>query len=369
LFVWKQEEQAGPAVVTGTLIGLNIFIHFIVLASRQDPGAYGLATGAFNPWSLLTAPFVHGGFLHLLGNMYFLWVFGRRVEGSIGRVSFILLYLLFGFIAGLADGVARLGSTIPAIGASGAISGVMAMYAVLFPKARFSFFSFTKGVQNISSVGLISWFLVMDLLGGIMGGDGVAHFAHLGGTFAGFLFGGLLSGAGLVESPPPAPAAPAAKAPMASPGLGPRPQGGQSALEAELRQGSRPALASQAPAAARPRSTGIADMSPEKALAAAKRIKAAKAAEAKGTAQKFWIAIGTGLGCLILNPGAAVIAFLVYFFAIFLILGRLALVALFPMVDTPGDYIVKALANTFWGWYGLFCGLWLLLAMASCSAQ
>ena len=145
---------------------------------------------------LWTSMFLHGGFLHLLGNMWFLWVFGDNVEDRLGHLRFLVFYLLCGAGAGVTHALVELQSTVPTVGASGAVSGVLGAYFVLFPRSRvitlvplvFVFLT----VRLPAMVVLGYWFLIQFFSGlGTLGGDqtaGVAWWAHIGG----FVFGMLL---------------------------------------------------------------------------------------------------------------------------------------------------------------------------------
>jgi membrane associated rhomboid family serine protease len=153
---------------------------------------------AFLP--LITCMFLHGGFLHILGNMWFLWIFGGSVEDRMGPVSYLLFYFICGIGSGLAQALFSWGSSLPSIGASGAISGVLGAYVVFFPSSRiltlvplFVFF-FTAQIPAIVFIGL--WFAIQFLSGvsalnaargASMGG--VAWWAHVGG----FVLGALLA--------------------------------------------------------------------------------------------------------------------------------------------------------------------------------
>jgi membrane associated rhomboid family serine protease len=146
--------------------------------------------------SLITSMFLHGGILHLLGNMLFLWVFGSSVEDRLGHLSYLLFYFLCGLGAGITHIVANWGSTLPSIGASGAISGVMGAYIVLFPFSRILtlvpllFFFFTFRIPALLMLGY--WFGIQFLSGlstlGEANQGGVAWWAHIGG----FLMGAVL---------------------------------------------------------------------------------------------------------------------------------------------------------------------------------
>jgi membrane associated rhomboid family serine protease len=149
------------------------------------------------PWwiTLFTSMFMHGGILHIAGNMLFLWVFGNNIEDSMGRLKFVLFYLLAGLIAVYSQALIDPGSTAPTIGASGAVAGVLGAYALLHPAARvltLIFIIFFVTVVEIPALILLAvWFILQFIpaLGQVAvesGGDqGIAYFAHVGG----FLFG------------------------------------------------------------------------------------------------------------------------------------------------------------------------------------
>lgn len=146
---------------------------------------------AFIP--LVTSMFLHGGFLHILGNMLFLWVFGGNVEDRLGHFRYLGFYFICGIGAGLAQLVVNWSSRLPSIGASGAISGVMGAYIVLFPAARILtlipllFFFFTMRLPALLMLGY--WFVIQFLSGlstiGQINQGGVAWWAHIGGFILG----------------------------------------------------------------------------------------------------------------------------------------------------------------------------------------
>jgi membrane associated rhomboid family serine protease len=148
--------------------------------------------GSPRPSTLITSMFMHGGWFHIVGNMWFLWIFGDNVEDEMGPVRFAIFYLLCGLAAAFAQILVNPQSVIPMVGASGAIGGVMGAYALLFPKVRvrllliLGFYITTISVPAIYVLGY--WFLIQ-LLQGIpaMGTEqgGVAFWAHLGGFVAG----------------------------------------------------------------------------------------------------------------------------------------------------------------------------------------
>lgn len=141
--------------------------------------------------TFFTNMFLHGGWTHLIGNMFFLYIFGDNVEDSFGHLGYLLFYFASGVLASLIWMLTELGSPYPAVGASGAISGVMAAYLLLFPDARirtlviFGFFWQVARVPASMMIGL--WFLYQLLLAFLSFDAGVAYFAHIGGFIAGLL--------------------------------------------------------------------------------------------------------------------------------------------------------------------------------------
>jgi len=138
--------------------------------------------------TLLTSMFMHGGIAHLAGNMWFLWIFGDNIEQDMGRWRYLGFYLLTGLLASLTHILFNLGSEVPCLGASGAISGVLGGYLVLHPRRRVTvlMFRFITQVPGWVAVGLWFAFQVISGLGGLTGeGGGVAYGAHIGGFLAG----------------------------------------------------------------------------------------------------------------------------------------------------------------------------------------
>ncbi len=145
---------------------------------------------AFLP--LLSSMFLHADILHLAGNMLFLWIFGDNVEDFLGRAGYLLFYLVCGIGAGLAHTFTNLSSMVPALGASGAISGVMGAYMVLYPRSRVLTLVFIF-VVPIPAIIILGWWFLLQFLGGLgsvgaQTSGGVAWWAHIGG----FLLGALL---------------------------------------------------------------------------------------------------------------------------------------------------------------------------------
>jgi membrane associated rhomboid family serine protease len=170
-----------PAEVTGQLAGAGL---------RSGPCTLGGLT-----WeALLTSMFLHGSWMHLIGNMWFLWIFGNNIEDSMGHLRFAAFYLLTGAIAAGAHIVFDPTSTIPMVGASGAISAIMGAYLVLYPRARvdtlFFFIIFIRVIPLPAWV-MLGYWMVLQLSGSfatsVAGGGGVAYMAHIGGFVAGFV--------------------------------------------------------------------------------------------------------------------------------------------------------------------------------------
>lgn len=140
-----------------------------------------------NPWlTIFTSMFLHGGFLHIIGNMWSLWIFGNNVEDALGHFRYLLLYLFWGVVAAFSHILFNWASPIPVVGASGAIAGVMGAYLLLFPHARLDcvllFFIITF-VEVPAIFFLIFWFVSQFLVYS----PGVAYLAHIGGFVAGFI--------------------------------------------------------------------------------------------------------------------------------------------------------------------------------------
>ena len=164
------------------LIGINVFIY---LLQSFIPGFTELfvlkgAEVLSHPWTLVTAMFLHGGFTHLLFNMYALLLFGPLIEKKIGTKRFLILY----FVAGLLASIAA--SYYPsALGASGAIMGVLGMVIILFPKLKVLFFFIIP--MSMRTAGIV--FALIDIFGFAFGGSNIAHLAHLAGLGVGLFYG------------------------------------------------------------------------------------------------------------------------------------------------------------------------------------
>jgi membrane associated rhomboid family serine protease len=144
--------------------------------------------------TLLTHMFLHGGWLHLIGNMWFLWIFGNNVEDSMGHARFVLFYLLCGIAAAALQMFATPASPIPMVGASGAIGGVMGAYVVLYPRVHvymLIWFGFYVNTVAVPAIFMLLYWLALQLLGAAMSAGaehgGVAFWAHVGGFVTGAL--------------------------------------------------------------------------------------------------------------------------------------------------------------------------------------
>ena len=192
-------------VVTVGLIVVNalVFLFEVTLTDRQLQVfalTYGVVPAEFTWPTVLSSMFLHGGWLHFLGNMLYLWIFGDNVEDRLGHVRYLLFYVFCGAAAALGQTATQPYSTVPMIGASGAIAGVMGAYFVLFPHSRVLtavFIFFFIDLIEIPAVFFLGiWFLMQFFSGvGSLGADaaqgGVAFWAHIAGFFVGGV-GGLL---------------------------------------------------------------------------------------------------------------------------------------------------------------------------------
>ena len=194
-------------VVTWVLIALNVLV-FLYELTLGESGLnqfyidYGIIpreiSNGQDLWTLLTSMFLHGGWLHIAGNMLFLWVFGDNVEDVMGHARYLVFYLLCGVAAGLSQVVIDPNSTVATIGASGAISGLLAAYIVCFPKGRVLtgvFVGFLITTFMLPAWMMIGYWIVLQVISGVVSlgpdtsatGGGVAFFAHIGGFVAGLI--------------------------------------------------------------------------------------------------------------------------------------------------------------------------------------
>ena len=192
-FAWELGLQASSDAT------LNAFIvEWGVVPADLGAAWDGGASPSQEVATLFSSQFLHGGWLHLLGNMLYLWIFGNNVEDRLGRVRFLVFYLGGGVAAGLAQTAIDPGSTTPMIGASGAIAATLGAYLVLYARARITtlvFLGFFYQLINVPAVVVLAFWFVLQLVDGIASlgvteaTGGVAFFAHIGG----FVFGVLVA--------------------------------------------------------------------------------------------------------------------------------------------------------------------------------
>lgn len=218
-----ENETLRAPIVTIVVIGLNVAAWLLVQGAGTSPALpasvcnFGLIAGELTgsvppgtafpmgenlvcvtdpgpqPFHLVTSMFLHGSWMHLIGNMWFLWIFGNNVEDVMGRIRFVLFYLIGGLAAAGLQIAITPSSPVPMVGASGAISAVMGAYLVLFPKVRV--FAFVPLGFVMTSVALPAWtmliyWMLLQTISGVVdlgrsGGGGVAFWAHIGGFVAG----------------------------------------------------------------------------------------------------------------------------------------------------------------------------------------
>jgi membrane associated rhomboid family serine protease len=208
--IGDQNDHAGVAFVTITLIVLNVIaflneinrpeqaVQAFIFAWGVVPREFATATDLpplipFPFWStLLTSMFLHGGWGHLGGNMLFLWIFGDNIEHRLGHVRFVVFYLACGLAASVAHIMFNSGSSIPAVGASGAISGVLGGYLLMFPRNRVYVLTW-GGVMAVPAIFMLGLWIVTQFVNGVGSiavtnqTGGVAYMAHIGGFVAGLI--------------------------------------------------------------------------------------------------------------------------------------------------------------------------------------
>jgi membrane associated rhomboid family serine protease len=192
-----------PPIVTTLIIIACTFV-FLFELSLDDYSrdyfirVYGLVPAHFRPSTLVTSMFLHGGWLHIIGNMLFLWAFGKSLEDALGHTKFLGFYFITGIIAGIVHVLFNFDSRIPTVGASGAIAGVMGAYLIKFPRAEirtviFIIFFFTT--LDIPAAWILVYWFVTQLFSGYgaiaqtthVTDSGVAVFAHIGGFVSGMI--------------------------------------------------------------------------------------------------------------------------------------------------------------------------------------
>jgi membrane associated rhomboid family serine protease len=190
VFAWELGLMAG-----GADAGLEAFITDWAVIPADLTAAWSRGDYLSHPTAtLVTSQFLHGGWFHLLGNMLYLWIFGNNVEDRFGRLGFLLFYLFGGVLAGLSQVAIDPTSTVPTIGASGAIAATLGAYFVLFPRARVTslvFLGFFYQLIDVPAVIVLGFWFLLQLIDGLtslgvdQSGGGVAFFAHIGGFIVG----------------------------------------------------------------------------------------------------------------------------------------------------------------------------------------
>ena len=192
-------------IVTVVLIIINVLIFLLELQNGDEfirdwsfiPARFG-AEPAANVDNIFTAMFMHGGWMHLFGNMLYLWIFGDNIEDRFGKPLYLLFYLFAGVAATFAQYAVSAGSSIPNVGASGAIAGVLGAYLVLFPSARVRVLLPGGMITALPAIIVLGFWIVLQLFSGVgsiartdetADVGGVAYMAHVGGFVAGVICG------------------------------------------------------------------------------------------------------------------------------------------------------------------------------------
>ena len=216
--IGDERVQGGPpAVVTFGLIALNVLAFFLELAQPSEAAlqsfiqSWGVVPREYSTmqdlpptiplpfWStLVTSMFLHGGWMHLGGNMLYLWIFGDNLEKVMHSVRFLIFYLVCGLAASFAHIVFGSGSNIPAVGASGAISGVLGAYLVLFPNNRVRVLT-RGGIAHVPALVVLGFWILIQFINGLGSmattteTGGVAYMAHIGGFVAGLVLAKIMA--------------------------------------------------------------------------------------------------------------------------------------------------------------------------------
>ncbi len=187
VFLWQL--SLGMQGFEAAVLGLGV-TPAALLGNKPLPPELALASPAI---TLLTSQFLHGGWMHLIGNMLYLWIFGNNVEDAMGHVRFVIFYFLSGIAAALAQAIPNPDSTLPMIGASGAISGVLGAYLLLYPHARVLVLiplGFYSRLVHVPAMLVLGFWFVLQLINSALAdprAGGVAWGAHIGGFIAGMM--------------------------------------------------------------------------------------------------------------------------------------------------------------------------------------
>ncbi len=188
-----------PAFVTYGLIALNLIFFFVEMSGGEPfierwsvvPRRL-IANPGEDFITVFTSMFMHGGWMHLLGNMLYLWIFGDNVENRFGHIKFLIFYLLCGIAATVAQVAVSANSTVPNLGASGAISGVLGAYILMFPKGQVKVLM-GRGIATLPAFVVLGLWIVLQFFNGLGSitqsaeTGGVAYMAHIGGFVAGLV--------------------------------------------------------------------------------------------------------------------------------------------------------------------------------------
>ena len=208
--VASEQPTSRPAVANLTIIGLNVFMFLLEIILGDSfvttwaftPAhltAFFNGTGSFQAvLTIFTAMFMHGSLSHIFGNMLFLWVFGQAIENAFGSRPYTIFYLICGVAANMAQYLVDPNSTVPNLGASGAIAGVMGAYLAMYPTSTIDLFVWPLSLFIFRDIRVPAWlmlglwfaFQVISGVGGMSGASaagGVAYFAHIGGFATGFV--------------------------------------------------------------------------------------------------------------------------------------------------------------------------------------
>src|SRR5262245_16641220 len=213
--IGDDNPHGGRPLVTCAFVALNVIFFFVEMGQPSERAlqsfinAWGVVPREYSSgldlppriplpfWStLITSMFLHGGWGHLGGNMLFLWIFGDNIEHRLGHLRFVLFYFACGLAASVAHILFNIGSNVPAVGASGAISGVLGGYLLMFPKNRVYVVTW-GGVMAVPAIFMLGLWIITQVISGAFSdettGGGVAYMAHIGGFVAGLILAPLFA--------------------------------------------------------------------------------------------------------------------------------------------------------------------------------
>jgi membrane associated rhomboid family serine protease len=203
MFPLRDDRPTSTAPIVTTLLIVACALVFFFELSLDEYSrnylitVYGVVPARLRPVTLLTSMFLHGGWSHIIGNMLFLWAFGKSLEDAMGHTKFLAFYLVCGIAAGITHVVFNAFTTLPTVGASGAIAGVMGAYLVTFPRSRIHtliFVLFFVTTADIPAAFILIYWFAAQLFSGYgtianthLSDGGVAWFAHIGGFISGMI--------------------------------------------------------------------------------------------------------------------------------------------------------------------------------------